>query len=84
MKYAHFRSGQSTFICRVCDRRSRDVGGNGGIQLCPQCFEISGIENSVLDGISTVDEVREEVLRLAKRCEELGGKPDIGFLEAES
>ena len=77
---AKFSKGQSIFKCRVCGRNTRDVEDNGGVELCPQCYTIAGIENSVLDGCETVESVRVEVERLAAEVRAKGGTPDVDFL----
>lgn len=41
----------SAFVCRVCGKESYDVdGGNGGVELCPECYYDAGLENEHLDG----------------------------------
>lgn len=41
----HFRRGQSTFTCNICGRLSRDTGDNGQHELCPDCYELAGLDN---------------------------------------
>ena len=44
--HGQFRPGQSTFLCRGCGKRTRDVnGGNGGCELCRRCYDRAGGEN---------------------------------------
>jgi hypothetical protein len=57
----HFRRGQSTFLCRHCGRRSRDVdGGNGGVELCPECDQGCMSENGASDTSDPVERERYE------------------------
>ena len=45
-----FKAGSGCFKCRMCKRNTRDTGDNGSVELCPQCYELAGYENTVLDG----------------------------------
>jgi len=39
-----------TFKCEICGRGTRHTGVQSlGSDLCPQCFELAGIENGVSD-----------------------------------
>lgn len=71
-KHNRFRKGQSTFTCRSCGKRTRDVNGsNGSVELCELCDEQAMAENSlsdagagsdafgVFDNCKTVDEVQD-------------------------
>lgn len=60
-KHNRFKAGQGAFQCCDCGRLTRDTGGdNGSVRLCPQCFEIAGIENSIADGMYETPEELEE------------------------
>lgn len=67
-------SRQSTFTCRVCSRKTRDTGDNGSLELCPQCYELAGIENTISDnGIDYaaeqgyIAEAEQHLAKLAKK-----------------
>lgn len=40
--------GRSTFPCQACGRLTRDVD-QGGTDLCPECYELAGIDNELND-----------------------------------
>ena len=86
-----FRRGQSTFVCRQCGKRTRDVnGGNGNVELCELCDEKAMAGNSladagfrgtdpwyVFDACKTVREVEEKLTEeLAKLCRNSRHSPD--------
>lgn len=83
-KQNRFKRGETTYTCASCKRLTRNTGDNGQCELCPQCFELAGIENAVNDDDSIIDEVRERVERLAAEIRAAGGTPHIGFLQANS
>lgn len=60
MKHNHFRLGRSTFVCGVCGRRTRDAGQGVSTECCPECFELSGLDNTVNDRGATLEEVVSE------------------------
>jgi hypothetical protein len=45
----HFAPGSGCFVCEDCGKRTRNTGDNGQCNLCPDCFEIAGIENEISD-----------------------------------
>lgn len=47
-----FEKGTGCFPCRVCTRQTRTTDNRdaSNVGLCPQCWEIAGIENQILDG----------------------------------
>jgi hypothetical protein len=50
MAIRKFERGQSTYSCRVCKKRTRNVGGyEGNVTLCLNCFTLAEIENHLLD-----------------------------------
>src|SRR4051812_37203088 len=60
MNNSHFRRGQSTFTCNCCKRLTRDTGVQSiGPDLCPQCYELAGLENCVQDNCFTDHDARE-------------------------
>jgi hypothetical protein len=49
MAIKHFRPGSSVFNCRVCDRKARESRNPGAGDICDQCWELAGIENTLSD-----------------------------------
>lgn len=49
-RHSHFQRGQGAFKCNNCGRSTRDTGDNGQCHLCPECFELAGYENVLMDG----------------------------------
>lgn len=47
MKNRFGRGG--AFKCRMCKKLTRDVGDNGGVELCNLCFTKSGNGNALSD-----------------------------------
>lgn len=47
-----FTKGIGLYKCRSCERSTRDTGhgDNEHLRLCVECFDLSGLENTVLDG----------------------------------
>ncbi len=66
----HFHRGSATYKCRVCTRLCRATlyehgGGEDGI--CSECWDLAGIENSILDyGLTEAAENRKSALPLLK------------------
>lgn len=50
MKHDKFKRGSGCFPCGVCNRSTRDTGDNGDVGLCPECYEVAGLENTIADG----------------------------------
>ncbi len=74
MAIKHFHRGSSTFPCNVCGRRTRDTGvQSAGNKICPQCYDLAGLENEVSDGYKTIAEARDEALPLIAAIEAKGG-----------
>lgn len=77
MKNNRFRRGESTFKCHICRRGTRYTGVQSvGSSLCPECYELAGLENMVQDGedLGTVVAERDSLLReIAKK----GGDVDM-------
>jgi hypothetical protein len=45
----HFqRGGRGVYKCSICERSTREAG-QGNDRLCPECWELAGLENSVSD-----------------------------------
>lgn len=69
-----FGGGGSTYDCDCCGRRTRYTGVQSmGSKLCPQCFDLAGIENDISDGHSTVEDNRAEATRLIAEIAAKGG-----------
>lgn len=49
MAKSTFSRGSGRFKCRSCGKSTRDTGDNGSCRLCPLCYEISTLENSLSD-----------------------------------
>lgn len=44
------RSGQSTYTCRICSKRTRDTGNDeAGLELCFRCLKVCEAENAESD-----------------------------------
>lgn len=77
MNNRFFRRGQRpTFTCGCCGRSTRDVGQGGN--LCSECFEIAGIDNTLNDCRRNIeDSERNSYIRTAEallnRISSLGG-----------
>ena len=61
-----------TFVCQVCDRRTRDTG-QGVDHLCEQCFDIAGLDNEVNDdglqpGMPRYESIRAECEALLEKA----------------
>ena len=75
---SRYQRGSGCYVCRCCDHRTRDTGGDGAsVGLCDPCYEVAGIENAIADGIATADDLALlEELRaaIAKRNGERGAE----------
>lgn len=80
MTKSKFAKGQSTFTCRCCKRLTRDTGGEGGVELCAQCYELAGLENELSDYGVSKDLVQSAVVYFEQLMEK-GIKADT--LEAQ-
>lgn len=56
---AGFRRGESTYKCECCRRLTRRVDQSSN--LCTECWELAGIENSVYDRCATPEDARVAV-----------------------
>jgi hypothetical protein len=63
MALRHFKRGSGCFACAVCGRKTR-VTTQDSYTLCAECWELAGIENSILYGCGTPEEYAEEVAEL--------------------
>ena len=49
MRNAARFSRRSTFTCQVCHHVTREAGENDGLELCPICAELAGLQNTLSD-----------------------------------
>jgi len=76
VRNSRFQRGTGVYSCHVCGRKTRSTGDNGQSELCPQCYELAGYENSLSDnGIAQCREWGEgpAVLALVNELERKGG-----------
>lgn len=66
------RSG--TFHCGACGRLTRNTGDNGGVELCPEDYELAGLENEVSDGHATEEQNAPRMAELKALIIAKGGK----------
>lgn len=66
--------GGSVFACRCCTRKTRYAGQGIGTELCPQCYELAGIDNMLNDeGRKATDAERAECNRYIAEIQAKGG-----------
>lgn len=69
-----FYRGSSVFACDVCGRKTRDTGAQSlGQKICPQCYELAGIENEISDGHCTHADRIAEIEALVAEVGAKGG-----------
>ena len=53
-----FQKGSGCFTCQSCGKKTRSTGcgDNEHVNLCVDCYERAGDENSVSDGLMTQEE----------------------------
>lgn len=63
-----FLRGQSVYTCRCCSRQTRQTGrgDNDGIELCAECYDLSGWENQFMDGRQPDDVSDDELRQMAE------------------
>jgi len=83
----HFIKGSNgAYKCECCGRGTRSTGNgdNEYVNLCEQCYEIGGIENSISDGLYDGDVGKQalinEIKDLADVITKRGGKPVSDYL----
>lgn len=80
MRNTFTKRGGSVYTCDTCGRSTRHTGAQSlGSTLCPQCFDLAGIENEISDGHATIEEKREEIAALIAEIREKGGDPEESF-----
>lgn len=74
MAISKFYRGSATFTCDVCGRLTRHTGvQSAGNKLCPQCFDLAGLENGISDGHHTQADVLETITQLVADIAKHGG-----------
>lgn len=74
MAISKFHRGSAVFKCNVCGRKTRDTGAqSAGNKICPQCFELAGIENEISDGYGTYEERKNTIARYVAEIRAKGG-----------
>ncbi len=69
-----FHRGSSVFPCNVCGRKTRDTGVQSvGNKICPQCYELAGIENEISDGYHTFEERKDQIKEYMDEIAAKGG-----------
>ena len=81
---SRFNRGAGAWECGFCGRLTR--GGEGEVmQVCRLCFEIGGIENSIIDGCATPSMVSYGVdLYYALQSKQPPMLPDFHHLRGEA
>lgn len=72
---SHFQRGSGVFTCDACGRRARVVDQSND-QICQQCWDLAGLDNSVNDGAMTLAEAATERDDLFATCVARGGDPE--------
>jgi hypothetical protein len=63
----------STYTCDTCGRETRNTGAQSmGSKLCPDCFDLCGIDNEISDGHATIEERRADIDALIAKIESKG------------
>lgn len=71
---SRFQRGTGVYPCNVCGRRTRHTGTqSAGNKICPQCFDLAGIENEISDGYRTAAEAADEIRALVADIAAKGG-----------
>lgn len=80
-----FSPGTGCFSCESCGRRTRDTGVQSiGSKICPDCYEVAGIDNAVTDGDMTNEEGLKAARRYIDRITAKGGNTDKVKAECQS
>ena len=76
---SHFKRGSGMYQCECCGRNTRDTGEQGfGTKLCPDCWELAGIYNTLQDegeeGVKPyADEIRARCANIVAKGGTLDG-----------
>lgn len=76
-----FQQGSGCYTCATCGRKTRNTGQSLSSELCPQCWDLAGLENEVSDGHQTLEEALPEARRLLAEIRSKGGDPDESFAQ---
>lgn len=71
-----FQRGSGCFNCSCCGRQTRHTGEQAyGSDLCPNCWEVAGIENEISDGHreDDMDKAEAEIRSLEADATSKGG-----------
>lgn len=68
------KTAGSTYQCNSCGRRTRNTGAQSlGSELCPQCWDLAGIENEISDGYTTAEKSADQIRHAVADIEAKGG-----------
>lgn len=69
-----FAKGSGAYKCRSCGRLTRATGQDGSqVQLCGDCFDLAGTENSMQDGEKFTMEDCQRIAQQILSIESKGG-----------
>lgn len=81
-----FQKGSGCYKCKCCGRNTRSTGNgdNEYVQMCEQCYEMGGIENSIADHHYANDEELSQLINeirfLADFITKHGGVPHSEYI----
>jgi hypothetical protein len=60
-----FVKGQSVYTCTCCGRKTRQVGTGDceNVEMCFDCYELTGIENGYNDGNLEIQKYAADILQ---------------------
>jgi hypothetical protein len=68
------RVGGSTYTCDCCARLTRHTGAQAlGSKLCPDCWDLAGLENEISDGVATSADHADRIRALTASLAAKGG-----------
>jgi hypothetical protein len=78
---SHFAKGTGVYQCQCCTRSTRSTGrgDNENVELCAECYDLAGFENSLQDGEQLKAGDRAEIDRLIASVKEKGGDHERAF-----
>ena len=75
-----FAKGSGCYVCDVCGYKTRRTGDGANVGVCDLCYEIGGIENTMLDNAPESEACRDaeaELPVLLARLESRNAKKGI-------
>lgn len=69
-----FRADTGCYACCVCSRMTRDTGDNGALRQCPECAEVSGLENEIQDCGDPTGAIAARIAELERAAVSKGGR----------